>query len=104
MARRHLAKHAAEVTTAHLADLFIREPLLDHLADDRKIETELLALPRLIGALASTAAADPALLATDLADYLVLRGLPFRQAHEVIGKLVAYSLAQKRGFAELDLS
>jgi argininosuccinate lyase len=50
------------------------------------------------------AAADPALLATDLADYLVLRGLPFRQAHEVIGKLVAYSLAQKRGFSELDLS
>jgi len=52
---------------------------------------------------AKAAAADPALLATDLADYLVLRGLPFRQAHEVIGKLVAYSLAQKRGFAELDL-
>ena len=53
---------------------------------------------------AKAAAADPALLATDLADYLVLRGLPFRQAHEVIGKLVAYSLARKRGFAELDLS
>ncbi|MBV8901373.1 MAG: argininosuccinate lyase [Verrucomicrobia bacterium] len=53
---------------------------------------------------AKAAAADPALLATDLADYLVLRGLPFRQAHEVIGKLVAYSLAQKRGFAELNLS
>jgi argininosuccinate lyase len=53
---------------------------------------------------AKAAAADPALLATDLADYLVRRGLPFRQAHEVIGKLVAYSLAQNRGFAELDLS
>jgi argininosuccinate lyase len=52
---------------------------------------------------AKAAAADPALLATDLADYLVLRGLPFRQAHEVIGKLVAYSLTEKRGFAELDL-
>lgn len=53
---------------------------------------------------AKAAAADPALLATDLADYLVLAGVPFRQAHEVIGKLVAYSLARKRGFAELDLS
>jgi argininosuccinate lyase len=52
---------------------------------------------------AKAAAADPALLATDLADYLVLRGLPFRRAHEVIGKLVAYSLTEKRGFAELDL-
>jgi argininosuccinate lyase len=49
------------------------------------------------------AADDPGLLATDLADYLVIRGLPFRQAHEVIGKLVAYSLEQRRGFAELHL-
>jgi argininosuccinate lyase len=49
------------------------------------------------------AANDPGLLATDLADYLVLRGLPFRLAHEVIGKLVAYSIEQKRGFADLTL-
>jgi argininosuccinate lyase len=49
------------------------------------------------------AANDPGLLATDLADYLVLHGLPFRQAHEVIGKLVAYSNEQQRGFADLNL-
>jgi argininosuccinate lyase len=49
------------------------------------------------------AANDPGLLATDLADYLVLHGLPFRQAHEVIGKLVAYSVEQHRGFADLKL-
>jgi argininosuccinate lyase len=49
------------------------------------------------------AASDPALLATDLADYLVLRGVPFRQAHEAIGKLVAYSIEQNRGFTELNL-
>jgi argininosuccinate lyase len=49
------------------------------------------------------AANDPGLLATDLADYLVLHGLPFRQAHEVIGKLVAYSIEQNRGFADLKL-
>ena len=35
------------------------------------------------------AVADPMLLATDLADYLVNHGVPFRQAHEVIGKAVA---------------
>ena len=51
----------------------------------------------------AAATADPLLLATDLADYLVKAGVPFRQAHEVIGKLVAYSLEQKRGFAELSL-
>ena len=41
------------------------------------------------------AANDPALLATDLADYLVRKGLPFRQAHHVVGAVVA--LAEKSG-------
>jgi argininosuccinate lyase len=36
-----------------------------------------------------TAAADPALMATDLADYLVRKGVPFRQAHHAVGTLVA---------------
>jgi argininosuccinate lyase len=51
----------------------------------------------------AAAAADPFLLATDLADYLVLRGVPFRQAHEVIGKLTAHCLAVGKGFPELGL-
>jgi argininosuccinate lyase len=42
-----------------------------------------------------TAASDPALLATDLADYLVLKGMPFRQAHHAVGAVVA--LAEKYG-------
>jgi argininosuccinate lyase len=37
------------------------------------------------------AASDPALLATDLADYLVRKGLPFRQAHHAVGALVAFA-------------
>jgi argininosuccinate lyase len=41
------------------------------------------------------AAADPALLATDLADYLVRKGMLFRQAHHVVGAAVA--LAEKTG-------
>jgi len=36
-----------------------------------------------------TAAADPSLLATDVAEYLVKKGAPFREAHEIVGKLVA---------------
>jgi argininosuccinate lyase len=36
----------------------------------------------------SAAAEDPALLATQAAHYLVQRGLPFRQAHEVVGRIV----------------
>jgi argininosuccinate lyase len=38
------------------------------------------------------AAADPALLATDLADALVRRGMPFRQAHHIVGAAVAAAL------------
>ncbi len=37
------------------------------------------------------AVADPALLATDLVDYLVEQGVPFREAHHVVGELVALS-------------
>ena len=36
-----------------------------------------------------TAAGDPQLLATDVAEYLVKNGLPFREAHAVVGRLVA---------------
>lgn len=39
--------------------------------------------------------------ATDAADYLVSKGLPFRQAHEVIGKLVRYCLEQKKRLDQL---
>ncbi len=38
---------------------------------------------------------DAQLLATDLADYLVLRGVPFRRSHEVVGRLVRK--AEERG-------
>ncbi|MCX7872722.1 MAG: argininosuccinate lyase [Verrucomicrobiae bacterium] len=40
------------------------------------------------------AASDPLLLATDLADYLVKKGMPFRNAHHIVGSLV--SLAEKK--------
>jgi argininosuccinate lyase len=44
-------------------------------------------------AVCAAAAGDPLLLATDLADHLVLRGMPFREAHHAVGALVA--LAEK---------
>jgi len=37
------------------------------------------------------AATDPSLLATDMADYLVEKGMPFRQAHHIVGAVVAYA-------------
>jgi argininosuccinate lyase len=44
---------------------------------------------------------DPFLLATDCADYLVRKGLPFRQAHRVIGKIVAHCIEKKVSFFAL---
>ncbi len=41
--------------------------------------------------------------ATDLADYLVRAGVPFRDAHEVVGKTVRYAIEQQRDLAELTL-
>ena len=41
------------------------------------------------------AASDPNLLATDLAEYLVKKGTPFREAHEIVGKLVAHAAKTK---------
>jgi argininosuccinate lyase len=83
-----------------------KEPVFDSI-DQIKLALEVYA-----GMVAATeidshrmrkAAGDPGLLATDLADYLVLHHVPFRQAHEIIGKLVAYSLEQNRGFDQMNL-
>lgn len=40
-------------------------------------------------------------LATDVADALVRAGVPFREAHEAVGRLVAYCIANRKTFAEL---
>ncbi|UWE03471.1 argininosuccinate lyase [Laceyella sacchari] len=42
--------------------------------------------------------------ATDLADYLVERGLPFRQAHEVVGRMVLHCIREGKGLADCTLS
>lgn len=43
------------------------------------------------------------LTATDLADYLALKGVPFRDAHEIAGKTVAYCLEKGKTLADLSL-
>ena len=44
---------------------------------------------------------DPSLLATDLVDWLVLEGMPFRKAHHVVGKLIALAEAKKKRLNQL---
>ena len=41
--------------------------------------------------------------ATDLADYLVKKGLPFRDAHDVVGKAVAYGIKENKDLSEFTL-
>jgi len=49
-------------------------------------------------------AASGMLLATDVADYLVGRGVPFRRAHEIVGELVRRLVAEGREFTSLSLA
>jgi argininosuccinate lyase len=51
----------------------------------------------------AAAAASGLLLATDVADYLVGRGVPFRRAHEIVGALVRKLVADGREFESLSL-
>ena len=44
------------------------------------------------------------ILATDLADYLVKKGMPFREAHSVVAKLSEYAITQDKGFHKLSLN
>ncbi len=44
------------------------------------------------------------ILATDLADYLVKKGEPFRTAHDIVARLVSYAIEQGKSFGELSLS
>lgn len=52
----------------------------------------------------SNAINEDYILATDLADYLVNKGMPFRQAHNTVSKLGEYAVANQKSFRELSLS
>jgi argininosuccinate lyase len=43
-------------------------------------------------------------LATDVADYLVAKGVAFREAHEIVGKLVCYAAEEGKSFEDLTLA
>jgi len=51
----------------------------------------------------SDAAEGGGMLATELADYLVRKGIPFREAHSITGKIVRFSIQEHRSFQELKL-
>ncbi len=84
-----------------------KPPLFDSVDTLRMIlavNTEMIAAMELREENCRAAAADPMLLATDLADYLVKKGVPFRHAHELVGKAVAEAIATKTPLDRLDLT
>ena len=48
-------------------------------------------------------AVDSYTAATDIAEYLVRKGVPFREAHEITGKIVLYCLQERKDLNELDI-
>jgi argininosuccinate lyase len=83
-----------------------KEPVFDSIDTIKaalEVNAAMLSEIKVNASRAAAAVSDPMLLATDLADYLVRAGLPFRQAHEVIGKLVAHCIEKGRTFPQLDL-
>ncbi len=84
-----------------------KEPLFDSIDTIKltlKVNAEMIAAMKINEEVCEAAASDPLLLATDLADYLVKKGVPFRQAHELVGKAVAESVSQQTPLNELDLT
>ncbi len=83
-----------------------KEPLFD------SIDTLVITLPVVAGVIETlhvdeacmAAALDDAILATDLADYLVRRGVPFREAHGVVGRLVRKANERNTPLRELSLA
>ena len=82
-----------------------KEPLFDTI-DTLEIELPVIAgviktmrvnAPRMQGALVDE------MLATDLADYLVRKGMPFRQSHHIVGQVVRAAIAQECSLRELPL-
>jgi argininosuccinate lyase len=84
-----------------------KPPLFDSVDTLRLIlavNTELIAAMELREDNCRRAAADPMLLATDLADHLVTTGIPFRRAHELVGKAVAEALRRGIALDQLDFA
>jgi argininosuccinate lyase len=83
-----------------------KEPLFDAISTVRsslRIFVEMLPLIKTNQSVMLDSALKGYSTATDLADYLVKKGLPFRDAHEVVGKTVAFAISSGQDISELSL-
>ncbi len=66
--------------------------------------TDVVAGIRFDAAAMRQAASDPLLIATDVAELLVMRGIPFREAHLLVGRIVRECLDARRSLSDLSLA
>ncbi len=84
-----------------------KEPLfdtLDTIIDCLKAFADMIPAIKAKKESMRTAALKGFSTATDLADYLVRKGMAFRDAHEVVGKAVAYGVEKEKDLAEMSLA
>ena len=83
-----------------------KEPLFDTAETVKvclRIFTDMMKSAKFIPIAKKEMEASGFLTATDLADYLVLKGVPFREAHEITGKTVAFCLEKEKTLTDLSL-
>ena len=83
-----------------------KEPLFDALqtvVDSLTIYAELIQRIRVRQDVVKNAVGSGFLLATELADYLAQQGVPFREAHSIVGRLVQTCIKNKRELGDLSL-
>ena len=94
------------IPSAYVRDLQEdKEPLFDALEQTRQSVLIMEAVLRtlMVDPDRMRASVDPALYATDLADYLVLKGMSFREAHRTIGAIVTTAEQTGKTLAALDM-
>ncbi len=77
---------------------------VDTLLSTLEVFTGMVATLKVKGEITLRAAEEGYILATDLADYLVGKGVPFREAHNIVGGLVQYAVEKGKTFKDLSLS
>jgi len=75
----------------------------DQVADMLAVATGALTTTKFNAERLRAAAANPVLLATEAADYLVHKGIPFRQAHDIVGKVLRQAEKQNIAWTSLPL-
>jgi argininosuccinate lyase len=84
-----------------------KEPLFDSVdtvTAALKVFSEMLPKLKINRQRMKEAANDSSLMATDLAEYLVKKGMPFRKAHETVGKLVAEAVRKQMNLRDIPIA